>query len=145
MKGHKHYFHCFTRCAMAGNLVFMVESDGCFDLNHNMVFCSGFPCGHAVFSRFLNNKSLIYLFLQRLELLSSVPRKKYTCCSLETFLLNRYFFFFDSYFPNTIFFLLYSMVTQLHIHVHILFSHKIMLRHKWLDNSSQCYTAGSHC
>ena len=31
------------------------------------------------------------------------------------------------------FFLLYSMVTQLHIHVHILFSHIIMLHHKWLD------------
>ena len=30
-------------------------------------------------------------------------------------------------------FLLYSMVTQLHIHVHILFSHMIMLHHKWLD------------
>ena len=25
------------------------------------------------------------------------------------------------------------MVTQLHIHVHILFSHIIMLHHKWLD------------
>jgi len=33
----------------------------------------------------------------------------------------------------TYFFLLYSMVTQLHIHVHILFSHTIMLHHKWLD------------
>ena len=30
-------------------------------------------------------------------------------------------------------FLLYSMVTQLHIHVHILFSHIIMLHHKWPD------------
>jgi len=29
--------------------------------------------------------------------------------------------------------LLYSMVTQLHIHVYILFSHIIMLHHKWLD------------
>ena len=25
------------------------------------------------------------------------------------------------------------MVTHLHIHVHILFSHNIMLHHKWLD------------
>ena len=30
-------------------------------------------------------------------------------------------------------FLLYSMVAQLHIHVYILFSHIIMLHHKWLD------------
>ena len=28
-------------------------------------------------------------------------------------------------------FLLYSMVTQLHIQVYILFSHMIMLHHKW--------------
>ena len=31
------------------------------------------------------------------------------------------------------FFLLYSMVTQLHMHVYILFSHIIMLHPKWLD------------
>jgi len=30
-------------------------------------------------------------------------------------------------------FLLYSTVTQLHIHVYIFFSHIIMLHHKWLD------------
>ena len=30
-------------------------------------------------------------------------------------------------------FLLYSNLTQLHIHVYILFSHIIMLYHKWLD------------
>ena len=34
------------------------------------------------------------------------------------------------YFSNTIFFLLYSIVTQLHIHVYILFSSIIMLSHK---------------
>ena len=34
-------------------------------------------------------------------------------------------------------FLLHSKVTQSHIHVHILFSHIIMLHHKW--RSSQCY------
>ena len=43
-----------------------------------------------------------------------------------------FFLIFYCYFPNTIFFLLYSMVTQLHIHVHILFSHIIILHHKWL-------------
>ena len=32
-----------------------------------------------------------------------------------------------------LFFLLYSMVTQLYIHAYILFSHIIMLHHKWLD------------
>ena len=31
------------------------------------------------------------------------------------------------------FFSLYSTVTQLHIHVHIIFSHIIMLHYKWLD------------
>ena len=40
---------------------------------------------------------------------------------------------FNSYFPNTFFFLLYSMMSQLHIHVYILFSHSIMLHHEWLD------------
>ena len=35
--------------------------------------------------------------------------------------------------PIQLFFLLYTMVTQLHIHVHILFSHIITLHHKWLD------------
>ena len=30
-------------------------------------------------------------------------------------------------------FLLYNMVTQLHIHVYIIFSHIIMLHHKWPD------------
>ena len=30
-------------------------------------------------------------------------------------------------------FLPHSMVTQLHIHVYILFSHIIMLHHKWPD------------
>ena len=51
--------------------------------------------------------------------------------------LNIYYFFnfllllfFNSYFPNTIFFLLYSVVTQLHIHIYILFSHIIMLHRK---------------
>ena len=36
----------------------------------------------------------------------------------------------NCYFLNTIFFLLYGMVTQLHILAHILFSHIIMLHHK---------------
>ena len=30
-------------------------------------------------------------------------------------------------------FLLYSMMTQLHMHEYILFFHIIMLHHKWLD------------
>ena len=41
--------------------------------------------------------------------------------------------FFYCYFPDTIFFLLYSVVTQLHMHVYITFSLIIMLHHKWLD------------
>ena len=40
---------------------------------------------------------------------------------------------FYCYFPNTIFFLLYSMVTQLHIHVFIIFSPIIMFHCKWLN------------
>ena len=43
-----------------------------------------------------------------------------------------FFKFFYCYFPKTIFFLLNSMVTKLHIHEYILFSHIIMLHHKWL-------------
>ena len=38
-----------------------------------------------------------------------------------------------SYFPNANFFLLYSMVTPLPMHVHILFSPIITLHRKWLD------------
>jgi len=41
-----------------------------------------------------------------------------------------YLFIFNSYFPSTIFFLLYSMVTQLHIHVNILFLHIIVFYRK---------------
>ena len=42
--------------------------------------------------------------------------------------------FFLLLFPQyNFFFLLYSKVTQLHIHIYILFSHIIMLHHKWLD------------
>ena len=40
---------------------------------------------------------------------------------------------FYCYFPNTIFFPLYSMGIQLHIHVYILFSPITMLLHKYLD------------
>ena len=50
---------------------------------------------------------------------------------------NRMFLNFLSFFivisPIHFFFLLYSMVTQLHMHVYISFSHIIMLHHKWLD------------
>ena len=42
--------------------------------------------------------------------------------------------FFLLYFPNTLlFFLLYSTVTQIHIHVYILFSPMTMLHHQRLD------------
>ena len=47
------------------------------------------------------------------------------------FLIHYYFLIAIS--PIQFFFLPYSMVTQSHIHVHILFSHIIMLHHKWLD------------
>ena len=41
--------------------------------------------------------------------------------------------FFYCYFLNTFFFLLYTIGTQLHIEVYILFSPIIMLHHKWID------------
>ena len=44
------------------------------------------------------------------------------------FSLMRMIIFFLPFFPTS-----NSMVTQLHIHVHILFSHIIMFHHKWLD------------
>ena len=50
---------------------------------------------------------------------------------LSFFLIHYYFLIAIS--PIQFFFLPYSMVTQSHIHVHILFSHIIMLHHKWLD------------
>ena len=50
-------------------------------------------------------------------------------------LFHIYIFFFSiiAGLQCSINFLLYSMVTQLHIHVYFLFSHIIMLHHKWLD------------
>ena len=43
------------------------------------------------------------------------------------------FLFFSDFLKISPFFpLLYSMVTQLHTHVYILFSHIIMFHHKWL-------------
>ena len=50
--------------------------------------------------------------------------------TLHFLTLNLYFLLL---FPQYIFILLYSMVTQLPIHVYIIFSHIIMLHHKWLD------------
>ena len=60
--------------------------------------------------------------------LKNTPEKN----SIRSDYLNDGIHYFNSYFPNTIF-PQYSKVTQLHIHVHILFSHIIMLHHKWLD------------
>ena len=51
-----------------------------------------------------------------------------------------YFILFFYYcLSNIIFPLLYSIVTLLSIHVHILFSHITMLRHKWLDTVLSAY------
>ena len=62
-----------------------------------------------------------------------LPLKDYLVFSWTFFFTSPTITFFN--FPNTLllFFLLYSMVTQLHIHVFILFSLIIMLHPKWLD------------
>ena len=60
-------------------------------------------------------------------------RKQLNSICMFFFYFLFFSFFFFCYSPNAIFCLLYIMVTQLHIHVHILFSHIIMLHHKWLD------------
>ena len=52
---------------------------------------------------------------------------------LKILSVHHWIAFFFYYFPNTIFFPLYSMGTQLHMHVYILFSPIIMLRCKYLD------------
>ena len=44
-----------------------------------------------------------------------------------------YTFFIITGLKSSVNFLLYSTVTQLQIYVYILFSHIIMLHHKWLD------------
>ena len=49
------------------------------------------------------------------------------------FKILKFFIFLIVISPIQFYFLLYSMVTQLHIHVHILLSHIIMLHHKWLN------------
>ena len=43
------------------------------------------------------------------------------------------FFYIIAGLQCSINFLLYRKVTQLHIHIYTLFSHIIMLHHKWLD------------
>ena len=48
-------------------------------------------------------------------------------------MIIHFYYFLIVIFPIQFYFLLYSMVTQLHIHVHILFSHIIMPHHEWLD------------
>ena len=63
-----------------------------------------------------------------------VTELRFSCLHSESH-FSCLFFFFNTviffYFPNTVFFfLLYSMETQLHIHVYILFSHIIRLHHK---------------
>ena len=63
----------------------------------------------------------------------------WTCTSIATWATQSYFFQYNDFFSITaglqcsVDFLLYSMVTQLHIYVYILFSHIIILHHKWLD------------
>ena len=68
--------------------------------------------------------------MQIVRLLLNLGKVYMTICPILYFF--EIIYIFNSYFSNTIFFLLYSLVTQLHIHVHILFSHIIML-HKRLD------------
>ena len=46
---------------------------------------------------------------------------------------SSFYYFLIVISPIQFFLLLYSRVTQLHIHAQILFSHIIMLHHKWLD------------
>ena len=54
-------------------------------------------------------------------------------------MISFYYYFLNAFFSIiaglqcSINFLLYSMVTQLHIHLYILFSYIIVLHHKWLD------------
>ena len=73
----------------------------------------------------------VLLFLDRTELVRLFGRLTFTL----PFICFTYFyhnFFKNIYFPNTFFPQLYSMVTQLYLHVYILVSHIIMLHHKWL-------------
>ena len=53
--------------------------------------------------------------------------------SLYNFLKFFFYFFIRAGLQCSVNFLLYSMVTWLHIHVYILFSHIVMLQHKWPD------------
>ena len=71
----------------------------------------------------------VLLFLDRTELVRLFGRLTFTL----PFICFTYFyhnFLKKIYFPNTFFPQLYSMVTQLYLHVYILVSHIIMLHHK---------------
>lgn len=65
----------FTRCAVCGNLVFMVENDGCFDFSHNIGFCSGLTNSQAVPSDFEQLRGLGYSFSHKLNLLMHMPKR----------------------------------------------------------------------
>ena len=109
-------------------------------------------CHHVLSQEIGCNRTslLIHSKCNSLHLLTPSSNMTFKCFEKLKYMYIKYiymlyflFSFFNCYFPNTFFFLLNSTVTQLHVHVYILFSHIIMLHHKWPD-SSQCCTAGSH-
>ena len=88
---------------------FIYVVNGCFYLVMSLIYFSHLPSGYHLFALCIfDSISVLVMFIH-------------------------WFYLFLLLFPQYNFFLLYSMVTQFYIHVHILFSHIIMLHHKWLD------------
>ena len=72
-----------------------------------------------------NNVSFIYIYIY-------ISIYTYTHIYIHTYIYNDFFPIIAGL-QCSVNFPLYSMVTQLHIHVYILFSHIIMFHHKWPD------------
>lgn len=66
----------------------MVESDVCFGLNHNIVFCSGLAYTKPSSPGFKQKKGLAYLFSYRLDLLINMPRDEYAFYFLGKFFIK---------------------------------------------------------
>lgn len=88
-------------------------------------------------------ESMTWCLVQsQISLVSSIV---FVCFVLFLLFGNFCFYFLIVVSPLQFFFLLYSIVTQSHVHVHILFSPMIMLHHKWLDRVLQCQILNVLC
>ena len=95
---------------------------------------SKYPFHHSLF--LLKQIRISFCFLQPIVLYMMQRLRIDSVTILQSRIISFLFSFFIVISPIWFYFLLYSMMSQLHIHVYILFSH-IMLCHKWLNSATQ--------